>query len=128
VEGTSVREAKHRSRTDPGIISNPEFVSEPADQTLPQASPQLASYPSLLSPHSPNGLDYAIFRYRLAINHGPFGQVTVQSYNAIQQKSGKVQFIFNPPETQTCVHPLFPRAGFIPCWYLQRNTEPRTDI
>jgi hypothetical protein len=73
-------------------------------------------------------LDYAIFRYRLAANHNPFGQVTIQSYDAVQQKSGKIQLIFNPPENQTCVHALFPRAGFLPCWYLQRNTEPRTNI
>jgi hypothetical protein len=72
--------------------------------------------------------DYAVFRYRLAANHNPFGQVTIQSYDAVQQKSGKIQFIFNPPENQTCVHALFPRAGFLPCWYLQRNTEPRTNI
>jgi hypothetical protein len=73
-------------------------------------------------------IDYAIFRYRLSTNRNPFGQVTVQSYDAIAQKSGKTQFIFNPPENQTCVHALFPHLGFAPCWYLQRNPEPRTDI
>jgi hypothetical protein len=72
--------------------------------------------------------DYAIFRYRLAQNRQPFGQVTVTRFDAVQQKSGKTQFIFNPPEVQTCVHALFPRAGYVPCWYLQRHTEQRTDI
>jgi hypothetical protein len=72
--------------------------------------------------------DYAVFRYRVARNHEPFRQVTVTSYDAVQQKSGKTQFIFNPPEAQTCVNSLFPREGYEPCWYLQRHTEQRTDI
>jgi hypothetical protein len=73
-------------------------------------------------------VDYAVFRYRVATNRQPFGQITVTSYDAVQQKSGKTQFIFNPPEVQTCVNALFPRAGYVPCWYLQRHTEQRTDI
>jgi len=73
-------------------------------------------------------VDYAVFRYRVAANRQPFGQFTVSSYEAVRQKSGKTQFIFNPPEAQTCVNALFPREGYVPCWYLQRHTEPRTDI
>jgi hypothetical protein len=73
-------------------------------------------------------VDYLVFRYRLAANRQPFGQVTVTRYDAILQKSGKTQLIFNPPEPQTCVHALFPQAGFEPCWYLERHTEQRTDI
>ena len=73
-------------------------------------------------------VDYVVFRYRVAENHQPFGQITVSSYDAVRQKSGKTEFIFNPPEQQTCVNALFPRAGFVPCWYLRRHTEPRTDI
>jgi hypothetical protein len=73
-------------------------------------------------------VDYGIFRYRVANHRLPFGQVQVVTYDAILQKSGKTQLIFNPPEQQTCVHALFPRNGFTPCWYLQRHTEQRTDI
>jgi hypothetical protein len=73
-------------------------------------------------------VDYAVFRYRVATNRQPFGQITVTRYDAVQQKSGKTQFIFNPPEAQTCVNALFPREGYVPCWYLQRHTEQRTDI
>jgi len=69
-------------------------------------------------------VDSIVFRYRAQ----PFGQITVNGYDAVQQKNGKTEFIFNPPEAQTCVHALFPHAGFVPCWYLQRHTEPRTDI
>ena len=73
-------------------------------------------------------VDYLLFRYRAAANRQPYGQVTVTRYDAVAQKNGKTQFIFNPPEQQTCVHALFPRAGYLPCWYLQKHTEQRTDI
>jgi hypothetical protein len=73
-------------------------------------------------------VDYVLFRYRVAANRQPFGQVTVMPYYAVSQKNGKTQFIFNPPEARTCVHALFPHAGYEPCWYLQRHTEQRTDI
>jgi hypothetical protein len=72
-------------------------------------------------------VDFAIFRYRVGANNA-FGQVTVTSYDAVQQKNGKTEFLFNPPQAQTCVNSLFPRAGYLPCWYLQRHPERRTDI
>jgi len=72
--------------------------------------------------------DYLLFRYRVSTHRQPFGQVTVQSYDAVAQKSGKTQFIFNPPEPETCVHALFPHSGYEPCWYLERHAEPRADI
>ena len=72
-------------------------------------------------------VDYAVFRYRLSANRA-YGQVTVTSYDAVQQKNGRTEFLFNPPQTQTCVNSLFPRAGYLPCWYLERHTEQRTDI
>ena len=56
-------------------------------------------------------VDYVVFRYRVAANRQPFGQITVTSYDAVLQKSGKTVFIFNPPEAQTCVNALFPRSG-----------------
>lgn len=73
-------------------------------------------------------LDYAVFRYRLSTNRQPFGQIIVTTYDAVAQKNGKTEFIFNPPEPQTCVNALFPRQGYQPCWYLQRHTEQRTNI
>lgn len=73
-------------------------------------------------------IDYAVFRYKVAGNHGAYGQVMVYSYDAVAQKNGKTEFIFNPPENQTCVHALFPHSGYEPCWYLRRHSEPRTNI
>jgi hypothetical protein len=72
-------------------------------------------------------VDYGVFRYQ--VNAGKaFGQITVTSYDAVQQKSGSTQFLFKPPQAETCVKSLFPHDGFVPCWYLQRHTEQRTDI
>jgi len=73
-------------------------------------------------------VDYAIFRYRVSTNRQPFGQVTVTHYYAVPQKNGKTEYIFDAPRAQTCVNALFPRAGYQPCWYLQRHTEPRTNM
>jgi tRNA U34 5-carboxymethylaminomethyl modifying enzyme MnmG/GidA len=73
-------------------------------------------------------IDYLIFRYRVASNRQPFGSVTVQSYYAVGQKNGKTEYLFNPPQAQTCVHAVFSHAGYAPCWYLSRHSEQRTDI
>jgi hypothetical protein len=73
-------------------------------------------------------VDYALFRYKVATNRQPFAQIIVTSYDAIPQKSGKTQFIFHPPGPQTCVNTLFPHAGYVPCWYLQRHTEQVTNF
>jgi hypothetical protein len=73
-------------------------------------------------------IDYAVFRYRVATNRQPFAQITVTSYDAVPQKSGKTEFLFNPPETQTCVNALFPRQGYVPCWWLERHTEQRINM
>lgn len=71
--------------------------------------------------------DYAVFRHRLSTNHG-FGQVTVTNYDAVAQKNGKTEFLFDPPQGQTCVNAMFPHQGYTPCWYLRRHSEQRTDI
>jgi hypothetical protein len=72
--------------------------------------------------------DYLSVRYRIPGNREQFGTVTVRRYDAVQEKNGKTEFLFNPPEAQTCVRSLFPHFGYTPCWYLQRHTEQRTDI
>ncbi len=74
------------------------------------------------------GLDYSVFRIRASTNRNAYGSVTVNHYYAILQKNGKTQFIFDPPQAQTCVHALFPHEGWLPCWYLTRHPDRRTDI
>lgn len=74
------------------------------------------------------GVDSAVFRIRVAANRNPFGSVVVSHYYAILQKNGKTQFIFDPPQPETCVYALFPHSGMQPCWYLSRHPEQRTNI
>ncbi len=74
------------------------------------------------------GLDYAVFRIRAATHGNAYGSVTVNHYYAVLLKNGKTQFIFDPPQAQTCVNALFPHEGRLPCWYLSRHPEQRTDI
>ena len=74
------------------------------------------------------GIDFAIFRIRGATNRNAYGSVVVTHYYAVLQKNGKTQFIFDAPAPQSCVNALFPHAGVLPCWYLRRHPEQRTDI
>ena len=47
---------------------------------------------------------------------------------AIPEKGGKTSYEIdqrNPEQTVTCVHSLFPHAGFSPCWYVKpRINQP----
>jgi hypothetical protein len=74
------------------------------------------------------GLDYAVFRIRAATNRNAYGAVTVNHYTAVLQKNGKTTLTFDPPAPWTCVNSLFPHQGWLPCWYLSRHTDQRTDI
>lgn len=74
------------------------------------------------------GLDFVVFRIRVAANRNPYGSVIVNHYYAVLMKNGKTQYIFDPPAPETCVHALFPHAGSMPCWYLSRHPDRRTDI
>lgn len=74
------------------------------------------------------GIDFAVFRIRVAANRNPYGLVTVNRYYALLQKNGKTQFIFDPPSPETCVNALFPHGGSQPCWYLTRHPDQRTNI
>jgi hypothetical protein len=73
-------------------------------------------------------VDLAIFRIRMAANWNPYGSVTVEHYYAVGVKSGKTEYMFDPPQAQACSHSLFPQSGYQPCWYLSRHPEQRTDV
>ena len=66
-------------------------------------------------------------RYRIPANRQALGTVTVQRYDAIPEKNGKVEFAFEEPVTRTCVRSLFPHLGYPPCWYLSRHAEQRVN-
>lgn len=74
------------------------------------------------------GLDYLVLRVRAATNRNAYGSVTVNHYTAVLQKNGKTTLTFDPPQPWTCVNSLFPHQGWLPCWYLSRHPDQRTDI
>lgn len=73
-------------------------------------------------------LDYAVFRIRAATNHNAYGSVIVNHYTAVLEKNGKTTLTFDPPQPWTCVNALFAHQGSLPCWYLSRHPDQRTDI
>jgi hypothetical protein len=66
-------------------------------------------------------------RYRIPGNRQALGTVTVQRYDAIPEKNGKIEFAFEEPVTRTWVRSLFPHLGYPPCWYLSRHAEQRVN-
>lgn len=74
------------------------------------------------------GVDFLIFRIRVAANWNPYGSVVVDHYYAVGEKSGKTEFMFDPPQAQPCSHSLFAQSGYQPCWYLSRHPEQRTNV
>jgi hypothetical protein len=73
-------------------------------------------------------VDFLIFRIRVAANWNPYGSVMVDHYYAVGEKSGKTEYMFDPPQSQPCSHSLFPQSGYQPCWYLTRHPEQRTNV
>jgi hypothetical protein len=72
--------------------------------------------------------DYFSLRYQIPGSRPQFGQVAVDTLWAIQKKNGKTEYQLGQPETDPCVHSLFPHYGCNPCWYVSRHTEKRIDI
>jgi hypothetical protein len=62
-------------------------------------------------------------RYRTA---GPLDEVTF--YYATTLKNGRVEVFYDQPQTETCVHALFPHLGANPCWYVARRIVRRIGL
>ena len=72
--------------------------------------------------------DYLSVRYLARHNHSPLGSVDIQVYYSVGIKGNKVEYMPADPETQTCVHSLFPQMGYQPCWYLNRHRTQWIDV
>ena len=74
--------------------------------------------------------DYLWFRVRLIHPKpvDPLKSIHGPRVLAIPEKGGKTSYEIdqqNPEQTVTCVHSLFPHAGFSPCWYVRpRVSQP----
>ena len=46
---------------------------------------------------------------------------TLVFYLATPLKNGRVEVFYDQPQTEICVHALFPHFGRRPCWYARRQ-------
>ena len=67
--------------------------------------------------------DFATLRLRMWRNLNPNGNVTVQVYYAVPQKSGKTEYDFQSTQQETCVNSIFSHLGYRPCWYARKHTD-----
>jgi len=72
--------------------------------------------------------DYLSVRYRIPKSRDPLGSVDIKVYYAVGLKGNKVEYMPGDPETQTCVHSLFPHLGYQPCWYVSRHRQKWIEI
>jgi hypothetical protein len=73
-------------------------------------------------------LDYAVLRFRMAINRHPTGRVTVRPVYAVPHKNRSTEFLLGDLQDQTCVNSLFPHLGDSPCWYLEKHKEQQINM
>lgn len=74
--------------------------------------------------------DYLWFRVRLRHPKpaDPLESIKALRVLAIPEKGGKTSYEIdqqNPEQSVTCIHSLFPHAGYSPCWYVKpRVNQP----
>ena len=72
-------------------------------------------------------VDYFLLVNRIPNGREQYGTVEVQKLLAVPQKNHKTEYIADPPQTQQCVHSLFPQLGLTPCWYLTRHANQQVN-
>jgi hypothetical protein len=65
--------------------------------------------------------DFIYLRLKMANKSSNEAFGSVQFFPATQLKNGKLDIYIESPQTETCVHTLFPHYGYNPCWYAKRN-------
>jgi len=68
------------------------------------------------------------WRMRKPTTTDPFQSMTVQGVIEVPHKDGKYEIILQDPQNVTCVHSLFPHAGYSPCWYVVRQNSKATQM
>jgi len=74
------------------------------------------------------GLDYLVARFHIPRSRELYSSIVVQPYYAVRLKDNKTEFYFLDPQTEVCIHALFPHFGHRPCWYVSRHTQKRIDM
>lgn len=72
-------------------------------------------------------VDSLSLRYRTAATgNGQLQEVTF--YYATMLKNDRVEVFYDQPQTEVCIHALFPHQGSRPCWYVVRHTVRRIGL
>ena len=50
---------------------------------------------------------------------------TLTFYDSTRLKNGRDQVFYDQPQTEICVHTVFPHGGRRPCWYARRELVRR---
>jgi hypothetical protein len=53
----------------------------------------------------------------------PVDTIKIRPLYLVPRKDGRAELDFGDPETQMCVHSLFPHLGYDPCWYVVRQSR-----
>jgi hypothetical protein len=66
--------------------------------------------------------DSLYIRHKVASANSAAALGNVRFYYATKLKNGKLNIYQDSPQTEVCVHALFPHYGYKPCWFASRNT------
>ena len=70
--------------------------------------------------------DLSVWYRTATAKDGLLDEVTF--YYATALKNGRVEVFYDQPQTEACLHALFPHLGLSPCWYVARRTVRRIGL
>ena len=62
-------------------------------------------------------IDYALLHHKMANPDQTVAYGTITSFYGTATKGGKMEIFTDQPQTEICVHSLFPHDGYRACWY-----------
>ncbi|HEY0703863.1 MAG TPA: hypothetical protein VGD60_13935 [Candidatus Acidoferrales bacterium] len=66
-------------------------------------------------------VDYGMLRRKMANPNQTLAYGTITSFYGTGTKGGRMEIFTDQPQTETCVHSLFPHAGYRACWYVSKS-------
>jgi hypothetical protein len=66
-------------------------------------------------------IDYLLLHHKISNPDQTVAFGTITTFYATPTKDGKMEIFTDQPQTETCVHSLFPHSGYRPCWYASRG-------
>jgi hypothetical protein len=67
-------------------------------------------------------IDYGLLRQKMASANPAAAYGSVTSFYGTATKGGKMEIFTDQPQTETCVHSLFPHSGYRACWYIPHGS------